>query len=113
MEDMLCRCAKLIKNWAMLNKTEDVEKLKAWARELERRSTRPPRLTWVQRSGSPASHGIVELLTLNNVISNQLLGVFDRVSNAMSTYEVSVLGEQPDCGFEPVVIAKTMNFVSE
>jgi hypothetical protein len=30
MEDMLCRCAKLIRNWAMLNKAEDVEKLEAW-----------------------------------------------------------------------------------
>jgi hypothetical protein len=47
-------CAKLIRKWLLLCKQEDAEKLETWATMLERRSARPPRLTWRQVSGSLA-----------------------------------------------------------
>jgi hypothetical protein len=59
-----------------------------------------------------AFDGLEELLTLNNVVANQLLGAFDRVSSNVSVSEVSRLGGQGDCGFGRDVSTKTMNFVS-
>jgi hypothetical protein len=40
------RCAGIIGNWCLVNRTEDVEKMRTWAGELEKRSASPPKLTW-------------------------------------------------------------------
>jgi hypothetical protein len=49
MDKLLRRCARMMREWKMLNKVEDAQKLEVWASELEPRSFLPPRLGWCQR----------------------------------------------------------------
>jgi hypothetical protein len=48
MEKLLGKCARLLRNWKLLNKTEEATKLEEWVQELERRSARPPHLALKQ-----------------------------------------------------------------
>jgi hypothetical protein len=43
---------KFLRCWMVLSKLEDRSRLEAWAKELEARCARPPRLGWHQVSGS-------------------------------------------------------------
>jgi hypothetical protein len=45
-EAMFGTCARLIKNWKILSKPEDVNVLETWAQAMEERSARPPCLGW-------------------------------------------------------------------
>jgi hypothetical protein len=72
--------AKLIRNWVLLNKPEGVMKL-------ERRSIRPPRLTW--NSGSSFSGG-ASASPSEATVSVQS-SVSGRVVNAVSVAELDVL----------------------
>jgi hypothetical protein len=45
---LLRRSAKMLRDWCLLNKPEDVVKLELWAIELEKRSFQQARLTWNQ-----------------------------------------------------------------
>jgi hypothetical protein len=74
--------AKLIRNWVLLNKPEGVMKL-------ERRSIRPPRLTWGQNSGSSFSGG-ASASPSEATVSVQS-SVSGRVVNAVSVAELDVL----------------------
>jgi hypothetical protein len=49
MDKLLRRCARMMREWRVLNNLEDAAKLETWASELERRSFLPPRLDWCQR----------------------------------------------------------------
>jgi hypothetical protein len=84
---MLCGCAKMLRNWAMLSKPQGASQLEEWARLMERRGVEPSRLPWklehhrsteftvVSESGSEANALInvidmvidTEMLGLNNV----------------------------------------------
>jgi hypothetical protein len=70
-ELLLREVARLIRNWALLNKPEEVELLERWALELEQRSTRPPRLEWhpVSRS-SDSDEGAVTREMSNRLQNN-------------------------------------------
>jgi hypothetical protein len=46
MEKIYGRCAGVIRNWNVLSKEAEAEKLKSWADLLETRSSRPPRIAW-------------------------------------------------------------------
>jgi hypothetical protein len=59
-EVILREVAKFIRNWTLVNRSEEVEMLETWTVELERRSVRPPRLMWCQTSRSSASENGVE-----------------------------------------------------
>jgi hypothetical protein len=48
MRRLMLSCARLLRNWALLNKCEDAARLEAWARELKTRGARPERQTWRQ-----------------------------------------------------------------
>jgi hypothetical protein len=47
MRKVVASCAKLLRNWSLVNKSEDAAQLGAWARELEASSARPERVTWM------------------------------------------------------------------
>jgi hypothetical protein len=49
-------CARMIRDWKVLSKEPDGVKLEKWARDLELRSVRPPRLEFnmVQNAGADA-----------------------------------------------------------
>jgi hypothetical protein len=46
MEKLYERYAGMIRNWNLVNKEADVEKLKTWAEQLEARSSKQPRIAW-------------------------------------------------------------------
>jgi hypothetical protein len=50
MKKLYGQCARLLRNWSLLNKPEAAATLEEWAQEMELRSVRPPRLTWKQMS---------------------------------------------------------------
>jgi hypothetical protein len=107
MEVLFYLCAKLIRRWALLSKQENSEKLELWASELERRSTRPPRLAGVPVSGSskPESN---KQMTDDRSEGNRVRGV------SLQDADVSLLSEQVMCGGNvPGVRATTVNFASE
>jgi hypothetical protein len=49
MDKLLRQCARMMREWRVLNIPEDAAKLETWASQLERRSFLPPRLDWCQR----------------------------------------------------------------
>jgi hypothetical protein len=107
---MLYMCAKLIREWAMLCKQEDGEKLETWAVKLERRSARPPHLTWVQASGSSTSENRV------HSPSDRAGGGDERGAESCSlSLRLPLISEQTKlvCASAPVVSATTVSFASE
>jgi hypothetical protein len=62
----------MLRDWRLLNESEDIVKLDDWANELEKRSSQPPRLTWLpppsQVHHSPASY----LLSVRCELSGEL-----------------------------------------
>jgi hypothetical protein len=110
-EDVLRGGAKLIRNWVLLNKPEQVMKLEAWTQEMERRSVRPPRLTWGQNSGSSVSGG-ASASPSEATVSVQSLSVSGRVVNAISVAELDVLLVNQLQSLEPDVRANIVNLVS-
>jgi hypothetical protein len=72
---MLCGCAKMLRNWAMLNKSEGASQLEDWARLIERRIAEPLRLPWRQeqhRSSefTVSSESGCEVTALINVVGS-------------------------------------------
>jgi hypothetical protein len=74
-ELLLREVARLIRNWALLNKPEEVELLERWALELEQRSTRPPRLEWHPVSRSSASDEGPVTRAMSNMLRNNDIAV--------------------------------------
>jgi hypothetical protein len=70
LENLLGRCARLLRNWILLSKPGEVTKLEAWAKEMVIRSASPPRLPWIQErdSRSSGSKGVGEVDDINNVM---------------------------------------------
>jgi hypothetical protein len=48
MKTLFSRCARMLRQWRLLHKEEDVMKIEECALELELRGTRPPRIEWMQ-----------------------------------------------------------------
>jgi hypothetical protein len=44
MRRVMLSCARLLRNWILVNNPEDSARLERWARELEARGARPERL---------------------------------------------------------------------
>jgi hypothetical protein len=80
------RCTDILRNWCLVNKTEDVEKIATWVRDLERRSGKPPEVTWEtpqQRRGA----------SLGFPVSNdrRVKGDSQVVNNDVGTCDVGVI----------------------
>jgi hypothetical protein len=43
---LLVSCARMVRNWALLNSSKDAARVEIWAKELEVRGTRSERLAW-------------------------------------------------------------------
>jgi hypothetical protein len=54
-EDLLRMCAQMLRQWKLLHKEEDANKLEQLAMDLEARGIRPPRITWVAGMHQQAS----------------------------------------------------------
>jgi hypothetical protein len=54
---VLGRCARMLRDWKLIQISEDAARLEVWIEEFEERSASPPRLTWEpqQRQGTSAS----------------------------------------------------------
>jgi hypothetical protein len=55
---VLLRCSRMLRDWRLINRREDTEKLEELAAELERQSYLPPRLCWT--AAHQAQEGSVE-----------------------------------------------------
>jgi hypothetical protein len=53
-------CARLIKNWLILSKTEGATLLETWAQAMEGKSARPPRLEWRPQTSASFNSDISE-----------------------------------------------------
>jgi hypothetical protein len=56
MDKLLRRCARLMREWKMLNKAEDAQKLEVWVSELERRSFFAAKTGLVPKATSPGCY---------------------------------------------------------
>jgi hypothetical protein len=57
MRKLFGQCERFLRNWNLLNRPEVAAILETWARELELRSARPPRLTWERQGASVCDLG--------------------------------------------------------
>jgi hypothetical protein len=63
------KIARMIKDWRPLNKPEVAAQVEEWARDLEMRSGRPPRLTWCNENcGVMSLESVVNLVDQNTVM---------------------------------------------
>jgi hypothetical protein len=46
LRELVGRCARMLRDWRVLQKPEDVAVLDVWSQEQERRRSRPAELTW-------------------------------------------------------------------
>jgi hypothetical protein len=61
MSSVIGGCARTIRNWSLLLNPGEARELMLWAEELDRRSVRPPAITWEQlRGGALSGSGISE-----------------------------------------------------
>jgi hypothetical protein len=68
---VLGRCARSLKNWKMLLKSEEAGRLEQWAGELEQRSARPPRIAWNSlKQETPNSRSCGAERVMNLVMNN-------------------------------------------
>jgi hypothetical protein len=51
MSSVIGGCARTIRNWSLLLNPGEARELMLWAEELDRRSVRPPAITWEQLRG--------------------------------------------------------------
>jgi hypothetical protein len=60
---VLGRCARMLRDWKLIQRSEDATRLKVWIEEFEERSASPPRLTWEpqQGQGTSASGSLTQL----------------------------------------------------
>jgi hypothetical protein len=109
-EALFYKCAKLLRQWMVLCK-EDAEKLERWATELEVRSARPPRLTWVQGLAFSVSEVPVQL-HVHSV--GEVVGENDTESVLpVMSFTSEHLEQIGDRGFDPAVSAIHVNAASE
>jgi hypothetical protein len=69
---LLRRSAKMLRDWCLLNKPEDVVKLELWLTELENRSFQPAWLTWNQtllNQSCSSSNSVAGVCVMNNVLN--------------------------------------------
>jgi hypothetical protein len=67
------RCARLLRNWRLLNKPDDAMKLENWAEVPEKRSAKLPSITSdLNQRGSLTSRSFMSecILELNNVVQS-------------------------------------------
>jgi hypothetical protein len=67
------RCARLLRNWRLLNKPDDAMKLENWAEVPEKRSAKSPSITSdLNQRGSLTSRSFMSecILELNNVVQS-------------------------------------------
>jgi hypothetical protein len=52
---VLGRCARMLRDWKLIQISEDAARLEVWIEEFEERSASPPRLTWEPQQGQGTS----------------------------------------------------------
>jgi hypothetical protein len=68
---MTGRCARMLRDWHLIQISEDVATLETWTEELEKRGASPPRLTWEPQQGARAPvPGLPATLCENGCRSN-------------------------------------------